>query len=136
VLPKIDKELSMRILLVLACLLPTILGPSYAAEEPNPETIADIRCLAVGLRISQLPDASQKSAGMMATLYYVGRLDGRTPKLDMETLISQEIPKLNDATFRAEAVRCGNGLTARGQQLTEMGEHLIKRGQAMQQPAP
>jgi hypothetical protein len=126
----------MRLLLALICLLPTILGPSFAAEDPNSETIADIHCLAVGLRISQLPDASQKSAGMMATLYYIGRLDGRTPKLDLENLMVQEIPKLNDATFRAEAVRCGNGLTVRGQQITEMGEHLVKRGQAMQQPRP
>jgi hypothetical protein len=123
----------MRRLLVLICLLPTILGPSFAADHPNSETIADIHCLAVGLRISQLPDASQKSAGMMATLYYMGRLDGRTPNLDLENLIVQEVPKLNDATFRAEAVRCGNGLTVRGKQITEMGEHLVKRGQAMQQ---
>src|SRR6202042_175852 len=99
---------------------------------PNPETIADINCLAIGFRILQLPDASQKSAGMMETLYYIGRLDGRTPRVDLENLISQEIPKLNDATFRSEAVRCANSLTARGQQLTEMGEHLMKRGQAMQ----
>jgi hypothetical protein len=123
----------MRRLLALICLLPTILGPSFAADDPNSETIADIHCLAVGLRISQLPDASQKSAGMMATLYYMGRLDGRTPNLDLENLIVQEVPKLNDATFRAEAVRCGNGLTVRGKQITEMGEHLVKRGQAMQQ---
>lgn len=127
----------MRKLFCLFSLLPTIVGPSYAAEEQSPETIADVHCLAVGLRILQSPDPAQKNAGLLETLYYLGRLDGRTPTLGLEDLIAQDIEKMNDAAFRAEAVRCGNHLTVRGQQLTEIGEHLTKRGQALQQqPTP
>jgi hypothetical protein len=130
-------ERSMRKLLCLFSLLTTLVGPSFAAEEQSPDTIADVRCLAVGLRISQSPDPAQKNAGLMVTLYYLGRLDGRTPTLGLEDLIAQEIEKMNDAVFRAEAMRCGNHLTVRGQQLTEIGEDLVKRGQALQQqPTP
>lgn len=121
----------MRKLFCLICLLPGIVGPSHAADEQDPETIADVRCPAVGLRISQLPDSSQKSAGLLATLYYLSRLDGRTPKLHLEASLSRDIESMDGDAVRAEAVCCGNSLTARGQQLIEIGEHLRKRGQAM-----
>jgi hypothetical protein len=118
-------------------MLLTITGPSNAADEQNSDTIGDVRCVVVGLKIAQLPDATQKAAGVMVTLYYIGRLDGRTPNLAMEDLISQEAQNITSASFQVEAARCGNSLKARGQALTEMGEHLTKRAQATQpQPSP
>lgn len=125
-------ELPMRKLLAVACITLIVIAPSDAAPEHAAENIADVRCLAVGLRMAQLPDPSQKSAGMMATLYYIGRLDGRAPSLDLQDLIVQELLRMTGAAFQTEAVRCGTNLTARGKNLAELGEHLLKRGQALQ----
>jgi hypothetical protein len=48
-------------------------------------------------------------------------------------LIVDQVGKMDEATFRTEATRCGNGLTEKGQQLTRIGQDLIKRGQQLQQ---
>jgi hypothetical protein len=54
------------------------------------------------------PDPTQKIAGTMAHSYWLGRIDGRTPQLDLEAGVLAELPAMaNQDLFRAEAVRCG-----------------------------
>jgi hypothetical protein len=95
--------------------------------DKSPETIDDIRCLAAGLRFAEMPDSHQKSTGMLMVLYYLGRLDGRNPDLDVEGLLSQEIPKMTAAEYAAEATRCSNNLSAKGQQISRLGEKMLPR---------
>lgn len=68
----------------------------------------------------------------MLALYYLGRLDGRDPKLDVEKLIIEQVKTMTNADYSSEAVRCGNSLTTKGQQITRIGRDLIKRGQETQ----
>lgn len=88
------------------------------------ETTADVRCVLVGLRASAL----QQSSGSLEVMYYLGRLDGREPKLDLEALMTQETPRMTQAEYASEAVRCGKPLTLRGQQLVQIGKNMAKRG--------
>lgn len=85
---------------------------------------ADVRCVAVGLRAGELPDSRQKSTGLLMALYFIGRLDGRNPKLDLQTLVIAQLAKMSSADFDSEAVRCGNDLTTKGQQITKIGQAL------------
>jgi hypothetical protein len=98
------------------------------------DTTGDIRCVVVALRISTMPAAPQQSAVMLA-LYYIGRLDGRAPKLDLEDLIIKELGKMTAADYASEAQRCGGSLTEKGQQITKIGQDLIQRGQNTQDQA-
>jgi hypothetical protein len=93
--------------------------------DKSPETIDDIRCLAAGLRFAALPDSHQKSTGMLMVLYYLGRLDGRNPDLDVEGVLSKEIPKMSAAEYAAEATRCSNNLSAKGQQISHLSDDML-----------
>lgn len=102
------------------------------ARAADPQTIADVRCALVGFRIGQAADSAVRSSGIMLALYYLGRLDGRDPKLDVEKLIIEQVKTMTNADYSSEAVRCGNSLTTKGQQITRIGRDLIKRGQETQ----
>jgi hypothetical protein len=90
------------------------------------DTLADIRCVAVGVRSAEKPDSQQKSTGTLLVLYYIGRLDGRNPTLDVEKLLSEQIGKMTDADYAAEGIRCSRDLTKKGAQITRIGEDMQK----------
>lgn len=113
----------------LMALLPA-LSPAYGQDA---ETTADVRCIVVGMRLSGATDPAQRSAGMMLSLYYIGRLDGRAPSFDLEDAIVQQVSTMKPADYAAEAQRCGGSLQTKGQQITALGEHLIERGRQMQE---
>jgi len=101
-------------------------------QAQDAETVADIHCVIVGFKIAQLPDLTQKNAGTMLALYFIGRLDSRVPKLDMEELIVSELSHMTAAEFDSEAKRCGGALSDKGQEFTRIGKDLSERAQKMQ----
>jgi hypothetical protein len=113
--------------------MPLILGSALglmatAAVAQDAVTIADIRCVIVGMQLSGMANSPQQPRGILLTLYYIGRLDGRSPKLDIEHLIIEETRRMADADYASEEKRCGAGLTEKGQQITEIGKHLVESG--------
>lgn len=110
-------------------MLVAILGlasmPIGAQEAVN---IADIRCVVVGMKLTGAPNSPEQSRGFLLTLYYIGRLDGRSPKLDIEHLIIEETRRMADADYVSEEKRCGGALVVKGQQITEIGKHLVESG--------
>jgi len=64
------------------------------------------------------------------TLYYLGRLDGRAAKVDIERLIVAEATRMSSADYASEAQRCEGGLTEKGQQITQIGKDLTGVGKA------
>lgn len=100
---------------------------SLPARAQDADNVADVRCVAVGVRFAVMADSTQKSIGTLIVLYYIGRLDGRAPTLDLEKLLTDQISKMTDADYSAEAMRCGQNLTAKGAQITHIGEDLQKR---------
>ena len=99
----------------------------FQVMAQDADTIADVRCVAVGIRSAALPDSRQKSTGLLMALYFIGRLDGRDPKLDLETLLSEQLSKMTAADFAAEATRCGSSLATKGAQITKLGQDLLKQ---------
>jgi len=104
-----------------------------SAQVPaqDTDTTADVRCLVVGMRIAGATDATQQSAGMMLSMYYIGRLDAHVPKLDIEQLMIKEIGRMTPADYGSEAKRCGASLTVKGQEISRIGKDMIERGQKM-----
>jgi hypothetical protein len=102
------------------------LAPLQALAQ-DADTVADVRCVAVGIRSAELPDSREKSTGLLMALYFIGRLDGRDPKLDLEALLTAQLSKMTAADFTAEAARCGNSLAAKGAQITHVGQDLLKQ---------
>ncbi len=104
---------------------------SAQAPAQDAETIADVRCLIVGMKFAGMAEPTQHSAGMMLSMYYIGRLDGRVPKLDIEELMIKEISTMTTSDYGSEAKRCGAGLTDKGQEITRIGKDMVERGQKM-----
>ncbi len=105
------------------------------AQAQDLDTRSDVRCLVVGMRFAALSDPTYKSAGMMLSLYYFGRLDARVPKLDLGDLTAKEVSAMTPADYSSEAKRCGGNLTDKGQELTRIGTDLAARSQKMLPPA-
>lgn len=108
---------------------------SAQSSAQDAQTIADIRCVVIGMRMGGTGNAAQQSAGGVLALYYIGRLDGRVPSLNIEDLIVQQITKMTKADYDSEGKRCGAVLKEKGQQLTQIGKDLVERGQKMQNDA-
>jgi len=105
--------------------------PWSLATAEDAQTIADVRCIAVALQMSNM-SGSQQMSGTMLALYYVGRLDSRTPNLDLESVVLKEMGKMTPADYVSEAKRCSVSLTEKGQQFTQLGKDLIERGHQLQ----
>jgi hypothetical protein len=110
------------------CLLLCLLAMSANCAHANDGEMArDVRCVAVGIHIINLGDTEHRAVGTMLTMYYVGKLAGRTPDLDLERAIIKQLGKMKAGEYAGEARRCGAEMSAKGQQLVRIGKDLVRR---------
>lgn len=114
--------------IILSMLVGALAFCSARAYAQDPGTTANLRCLIVGLRASETSNPTVRSAGMMLSMYYLGRLDAHVPKLDIEEPLIKQISTMTAAEYKSEGIRCGTSLTAKGQQITRIGQDMIQRG--------
>lgn len=102
---------------------------SGASSAQEADMAADVRCAAVGMKLGTSDDPKVKNSALMLTIYFLGKLDGRDPHLDLESAFVREILHMTASDFASEQARCGQALAARGQTLVVLGQALVKRGQ-------
>lgn len=101
-------------------------GQTSAIEDL---TIADARCLVVGFSLAGAgPTPEARQAGNLISIYYVGRIHGRTPDANMEELVYQQASQATAASLEADRVRCGEEVQQVGRDLITMGTSLQSRG--------
>ena len=66
-------------------------------------------------------------AGTMLSFYYIGRISGRAPQVDLEALLLKEIDVMTQVDLNSEAQRCGASLTAKGKEIAQIGKNLTER---------
>jgi hypothetical protein len=98
------------------------------ARAEAPETTTDLKCLVFSMSMGANADPSKAAIGAMAMLYFLGRLDGREPALNLETRLVQPDMQLKPADFAQLGVTCGGMLQNRGAELTAMGERIQAKG--------
>jgi len=108
--------------------LPTValcmLSAVARADTANTRTVADAQCLVVGARLSASSDPQQRVPGQMILMYYLGRIDGRSPNTDLEALIKTETQKMTASELQSAAGRCGKEFSARGEEIVRIGKSL------------
>jgi hypothetical protein len=76
------------------------------------ETTDDVRCIMIQTMVMNSqegnPNAQRQTAGFM--LYYIGRIQGRDPKADIEGLIRVEAPKMDANEVHASGTKCLGGM--------------------------
>ena len=80
----------------------------------------------------QSPDPQVKALATAASIYFVGRLKGRAPDLDLEAAIVNQFGRMAPEDMRDETQRCSGELQAEGNRLKAIGEDLKQRAAAAQ----
>lgn len=101
---------------------------STSARAETPEMTHDLKCLALSFTIIQSNDAKVADAGKIATFYYLGRIDGRDPTIDLADRFSQPDMQLSQEELQRLAMDCGKELSERGKALTETSRRLEAAG--------
>lgn len=116
-----------RVAMASAC-IGLVACPLGGARAAGRQTLADIRCVVVAIRMMSISYAQDRSAGMMAALYYLGRLDGHAPTADLARLLDDESRKMTLAEFRANAGRCGSAMKLKARQIDKIAAGLGRNG--------
>jgi len=72
----------------------TLSAQPMLAKAQDAATIADARCVVIGMQIYESGDSARQATGMWLSLYYLGLIHGRAPQLDIERLIEDEARKM------------------------------------------
>lgn len=109
-----------------------VIAAAATAAQPSPADLQDLRCVAAIAALSSLSDKPKVKENMMiGMLYYVGKIDGRSPGFDYQgqlaALMAQ--PDYAEKNLLADAQRCGDELKARGEQLQKLGGALGNKQQ-------
>ena len=118
-------------LLCVAALTAALITNAQALPSDDSPLTPDLRCLTISFRLAGSDEAQIRQAGLIAGYYYLGKVDGSAPALDLETAIHDSDLTLSDPQFAAaEARRCGAELQARGREIIEIGNRLSERERA------
>ena len=105
-------------------------------RTPAVETTADVRCLAAIGRLpevnAQNPQYTEDGAMTLVTagsLYYLGRVHGRDPRLDLENALIIELLGMDAQQIRSELIRCSEEMSVAGAKWETIGKNLVRRGQ-------
>jgi hypothetical protein len=100
------------------------LGATLAAsadESQSPTTVADVRCVVVGL-ISANYDSN---GAALLTFYFLGRIDDREPpSFDLSQAVLAQINVMSAADLSAEGRRCGKELEGRALYMADVAQKL------------
>ena len=101
------------------------------AARAQDSSDADFRCFAAMSRAGGadgVPD-DQKAQLASGVMYFLGKLDGENPGLDIEAALADQAKKLKPRQLRREMTRCGAELRARGEVLQDIGDRFKARAE-------
>lgn len=109
----------MRTLLLtvmLLCFVPSANADSVAASNAE-----DAQCIILGARLLRSENPQYRKSGRMLVVYFLGRINGRTPHADLAAMIEKEATRMTEAAFKGAMSRCGAELSAGGAELAQIG---------------
>ena len=80
----------------------------------------------VGAQLSASQNPQQRVPGQMILMYYLGRIDGRSPHADLRRLIKNQTQHMSAADLKSAAGRCDKEFSARGDAVVQIGRSLAK----------
>jgi TonB family protein len=129
---RIDAMTPIRSVLLpaISAFILTLAGQAWAQVPYELPPTPDIRCLIVGMTLSNTTDTNRRISEAMLAMFYFGRLDRFQPK-DIGDAIAQEAITWTPADFQSEEARCGKELGDKAQSMNEAGKNLIRLGKHM-----
>jgi hypothetical protein len=103
---------------------PLVMG---AGPPVDAETRKDLRCFLAVSSLADNPDPTIKMSGMIGAQYFLGRIDGRVPSLDLERALVAEAAVITNADLPPLLGACGQQIADRGEVLTVIGKRMQNR---------
>ena len=96
------------------------------AQDLETQSKADMQCFAslayLGGQVGEdSPDMAGLAGGMM---YYLGRLEGRSPGVDWLGRLETYLTSIDEAELESHLERCGNELSVKGAALVAWGDSV------------
>ena len=99
------------------------LGAGIAhAQTPAPNR--DAQCLLIYGVLSSQPNPEVRRAGMMGSMYFLGKLRGADAKLDLQTALKSEYSAVTPAMIKTLQPQCNAELMFRSNELATVGNSL------------
>jgi len=99
---------------------------SHAAPDPAAENEKDLRCIALIAQIIPSAEGEAKSGLVGGLMYFLGRIEGRTPGYGLETNLNRLLTSKADLT--GDRDRCATILTEKGNELIAIGKRATDAG--------
>lgn len=93
------------------------------ASDPGPV----ISCIAMSGALTSNPDPAAQQAGLMSSIFWLGRLDPSVTEAELETRMAALAAEVTRERGQAELRRCGLEMAERGAMLQPVGKKLRDR---------
>jgi hypothetical protein len=120
--PATNREPPMKHLMLAVAAALIAATPAFA--DPTSD---DVHCFILAIRMAGSDNGNVKLSGTMGSFYWLGKLNARSPGLNLEQNVMAEFPKMTGDFLKAEASRCGAELLAEGEAEANMGQNLQKQ---------
>jgi hypothetical protein len=110
-------------------ILSLVLAPAAQAGQQSPGSApedADARCLGALSLMAASDDKASQDIGKVGTVFFTGKLRGRNPAVDLETVLRRVYPAL-ETSLASENKRCLAELQAAGTAMVTAGNALQKK---------
>jgi hypothetical protein len=94
------------------------------ARAQAADTTADLKCFVALSMVNDAADPDVTASIKLGRLYFLGRLDGAAPGMDLKKRFLEVGGKFSVTDIKAELVRCGAILSARAGVLEDIGRSL------------
>ena len=101
-----------------------------AAVQPSPETLSDLRCAAVFAYTAGSVKAEDQPGVVGGFLYFLGKIDARSPGLDLQANLSGMLTQgdFKTAVLETDGMRCAKELGERGNEINKLAKALSDKG--------
>ncbi|MGH6910833.1 MAG: hypothetical protein ACREE0_01960 [Phenylobacterium sp.] len=103
--------------LLAACAVLASAGAA-SAQDADAANKSDLRCFLAMGALGQ--NAQYKQPSAMGAFYFAGRIEGRSPDLDLKRAVRQEAGRMGLQEYAGEIKRCGDLVRAKGETMTDM----------------
>ena len=108
-------------LLAIAIAVSTVGQPASAQPAPDRK---DLECLVISFAAGSDKDEAKKGAAAISAFYFLGKIDSRTPGVDLEKPIVALVESTAPKDYETMAKRCADELQSRGKSLSDLGDRL------------
>lgn len=120
----------MRILTAVAAgsVMSAALALAGGAQAATSAGNHDLQCFIAASQIALSNDQDTKSQGLIASMFFAGKIFGANPSIDLKAALATETDRMAKLDMQALLKECGAEMKSRGDQIQVAGQALEAAG--------